>query len=291
VRPKASGRGAIAAFFLLGWPSVSVSLGSQWQFTIPAVISFTVLFLWIAGYTNAFNFMDGINGIAAGQAVVTGVGMALLSSVASSQGSVVSGQTSEVSTSLSGSLWSSGQTAGVSPPVLLSVIVAGAAAGFLPHNFPRARMFMGDVGSAPLGFILAVLVIWLARDHGGWLLIPLALLHANFVLDTAITLGRRVLRGERWYEAHKEHFYQRLVRAGKSHTFVTLFEMGLQVVVLGLMLLYVVSTVPVRIALALMVLLIWAGFFVYCEREFRRVQIRVQAVGQSGTALAGIGQR
>jgi hypothetical protein len=120
------------------------------------------------------------------------------------------------------------------------------------------------------------------------LLIPLLLLHTNYVLDTAVTLTRRVLRGERWYEAHKEHFYQRLVRAGKSHTFVTLFEMSLQVVVLGLMLLYVVSTVPVRVALASMVLLIWAGFFAYCEREFRQAQLREQAVGRA--SISGIGQ-
>jgi UDP-N-acetylmuramyl pentapeptide phosphotransferase/UDP-N-acetylglucosamine-1-phosphate transferase len=190
--------------------------------------------------------MDGINGLAAGQAIVTGLGMALL-------GSVVSGQSSMVS-----------------PPVLLSLVIAGACAGFLPHNFPKARMFMGDVGSAPLGFLLAALVVWIARDYGWWLLIPLGLLHANFVLDTGLTLARRILRGERWYEAHREHFYQRLIRAGKSHPFVTGVEMALQGVVLGLMVLYLYASAPVRAGLIALVILMWLAFFAYCERLFRR---------------------
>jgi UDP-N-acetylmuramyl pentapeptide phosphotransferase/UDP-N-acetylglucosamine-1-phosphate transferase len=173
---------AIGLLYALNWPRFSLDLTGQPGVAWPALVSALFLFLWLTGYANAFNFMDGINGLAAGQAIVTGLGMALL-------GSVVSGQSSMVS-----------------PPVLLSLVIAGACAGFLPHNFPKARMFMGDVGSAPLGFLLAALVVWIARDYGWWLLIPLGLLHANFVLDTGLTLARRILRGERWYEAHREHF-------------------------------------------------------------------------------------
>ena len=200
--------------------------------------------LWIVGYTNAFNFMDGINGLAGGQAILTGLGMALLA----------------------------GLTLGdfTNTPVLLSLAIAGAALGFLPHNFPKARMFMGDVGSAPLGFLLGVLVIWLAKTAGAWLLIPLALLHANFVLDTTITLVRRVVRGDRWHEAHREHFYQRLVRSGKSHAFVTGWELGLQGVVLGLMLFYLQAGVSVRFGLVSAVIFIWLTFFIFCEVSFRR---------------------
>jgi UDP-N-acetylmuramyl pentapeptide phosphotransferase/UDP-N-acetylglucosamine-1-phosphate transferase len=201
-------------------------------------------FLWIAGYTNAFNFMDGINGLAAGQAVVTGFGMALLGGLA-----------------LHGYH---------STPVLWSTAIASAALGFLPHNFPQARMFMGDVGSAPLGFWLAVLALWLAQSAGWWLLVPLALLHANFVLDTGITLLRRIFRGERWYKAHREHFYQRLIRSGKSHPFVTGLEVALQGVVLGLMVLYLYASVPARLGLIALVILMWLAFFAYCERLFRR---------------------
>jgi len=135
----------------------------------------------------------------------------------------------------------------------------------------NARMFMGDVGSAPLGFLLATLVLWLSRDHGWSLLIPLVLLHANFVLDTAITLARRILRRERWYSAHREHFYQRLVRSGKTHTFVTLWEMGLQVVVLLLMVAYLYVGPGAGVGLIIAVIAIWLLFFWYCECQFQRV--------------------
>ena len=211
--------------------------------SLPFALSAAIAFLWLAGYTNAFNFMDGINGLAASQAAFTGLGMALLTSV-------VSGPP-------------------ISAPLLLSVILAGAALGFLPHNFPKTRMFMGDVGSAPLGFLLATLVLWSARDYGWSLLIPLALLHANFVLDTGITLVRRIIRRERWYAAHREHFYQRLVRSGKSHAFVTLWEMGLQMVVLALMLLYPRAGDVERLGLMGLVVAIWLAFFCYCESQFR----------------------
>ncbi|MHB8524336.1 MAG: MraY family glycosyltransferase [Limisphaerales bacterium] len=151
-------------------------------------------------------------------------------------------------------------------------MLAGAAAGFLPHNFPRARMFMGDVGSAPLGFLLASVALWIPVRDGWWLLVPLCLMHTNFVLDTAITLCRRVLRGERWHEAHREHFYQRLIRSGRSHSFVTGLEMGLQVLVFALLSAYIRVGVASRLALAVAVVLLWCGFFAYCESQFRRTQ-------------------
>lgn len=238
---------AVAVLASLGWPKLALGVAQGRTFALPVAISALVIFLWISGYTNAFNFMDGINGLAAGQAVVTGLGMALLGSMASGQWPVVS------------------------PPVVLSLVIAGAALGFLPYNFPKARMFMGDVGSAPLGFMLASLVIWLARDFGWWLLLPLALLHANFVLDTGITLARRVARGERWHQAHREHFYQRLIRSGKSHAFVTLWEMALQGVVVGLMVAYVEAGTGLRAALAVGAIVVWLLFFAYCEVAFRRL--------------------
>jgi len=235
---------AVVALSALGFSSLAPGFSPDAGLLLPAIVSAVLGCLWIVGYTNGFNFMDGINGIAAGQAAITGLGMALLAGLASGDLS--------------------------STPVLLSLAIAGAALGFLPHNFPNARMFMGDVGSAPLGFLLAVLVIWLASSAGDWLLVPLALLHANFVLDTAITLIRRVARGDKWHQAHREHFYQRLVRSGKSHAFVTGWEMVLQCFVLALMVLYLQASVPVRVGLIGLVVLIWLSFFAYCEVSFRR---------------------
>jgi UDP-GlcNAc:undecaprenyl-phosphate/decaprenyl-phosphate GlcNAc-1-phosphate transferase len=220
-----------------------VDFGGEWALTLPVAVSAVVGFFWLAGYTNAFNFMDGINGISGVQAGVTGIGMA-----------VVAG--------LAGGDWGH-------PAVLGALIVAGAGIGFLPHNFPRARMFMGDVSSAPLGFLLAGLVWWAASDLGWWLLAPLALLHANYVFDTGITLVRRVLRRESWHSAHREHFYQRMVRSGKSHAFTTGWEAALQIATAALMLIYLVAGLPGRLLLVGVVVGIWLAFFVWCERLFR----------------------
>lgn len=222
--------------------------GQMFSSAPTALLSFglaAVLFIWITGYTNAFNFMDGINGLAGTQAFLTGVGMALL----------VIHQTRQFDASI--------QTA---------LIVSGTGLGFLPYNFPRARMFMGDVSSAPLGFLLSFLVVWLAAKHGWELLFPLALMHTNFVLDTGITLLRRILRGEKWHQPHREHFYQRLVRAKKSHAFVTLTEAGLQVTTFALLFLYITNGLLVKFATSAAVLLVWLGFFYYAERLFRKTQ-------------------
>ncbi|MGO8697826.1 MAG: hypothetical protein ACLQVY_08940 [Limisphaerales bacterium] len=244
---------AMAALVVLDVSSLRLGLDSV-GYPWPAVSFVWLLgFIWVVGYTNAFNFMDGINGLAAGQAVVTGFGMALL-----------------------GGLTLHGYNCA---PVLWSMAIACAALGFLPHNVPQARMFMGDVGSAPLGFCLAVIVLWLAMDAGIWLLIPLLLLHANFVLDTGITLLRRILMGECWYAPHREHFYQRLIRSGMSHSAVTGLEMALQSVVLGLMVLYVHASVPLRAGLIAVVILVWLAFFAFCERSFRVSNNVHQAAG------------
>ena len=123
---------------VLGCPSVQLAIVPGLGWGLPQWLSLALLFFWIAGYTNAFNFMDGINGIAASQAALTGIGMAVVGGLSSGK-------------------WNSA-------PVLLSLVVGGAALGFLPHNFPRARMFMGDVSSAPLGYLLALIVVWLSFD-------------------------------------------------------------------------------------------------------------------------------
>jgi UDP-N-acetylmuramyl pentapeptide phosphotransferase/UDP-N-acetylglucosamine-1-phosphate transferase len=200
--------------------------------------------LWIVGYTNAFNFMDGINGIAGMQAALTGAGTALIAS--------------QVGFSTA------------SPAVVLSYVVTGAALGFLPHNFPKARAFMGDVGSAPLGFLLSLLAVWIAAETKPWVLLWIALLHANFVLDTGITFARRALRGEKVWDAHREHFYQRLVRAGCSHTAVTLLEGGVQLIIVAALVLTTNASTAIRVSIGCCVIGVWILFFGFAEWMFRR---------------------
>ncbi|MHB8524267.1 MAG: hypothetical protein ACYDH9_26405 [Limisphaerales bacterium] len=118
-------------------------------------------------------------------------------------------------------------------------------------------------------------------------MIPLLLLHANFILDTGITLVRRIITGQRWYAAHREHFYQRLVRSGKSHAFVTGWELGLQGTILGLMIAYVFASPVQRVVLASGTVGVWLGFFGYYERELRKAP--EERRGKSGTQLKTCG--
>ncbi len=161
-----------------------------------------VTFIWIVGVTNAYNFMDGIDGIAAGQAVVAGLGWGTAG-------------------------WFSGQPlAGC-----LGLLTAGASLGFLLHNWPPARVFMGDVGSAFLGYGFAVLPVMFGAfssegDSGAGLVLG-TLLIWPFLFDTAFTLVRRLSRGENIVTAHRSHIYQRLTGAGYSHRVVTIIYIAL----------------------------------------------------------------
>nr|ADI22502.1 UDP-N-acetylmuramyl pentapeptide phosphotransferase/UDP-N-acetylglucosamine-1-phosphate transferase [uncultured verrucomicrobium HF0500_08N17] len=206
---------------------------------------FFLTFIVITGYTNAFNFMDGINGIAAVQAIITGIGTALL-------------------LGLNYDDWNS-------LPVLLNLLIASCALGFLPHNFPSPRMFMGDVGSATLGYFLAILVCWSFCMYGKTIIIPLLLLHSNFILDTGITLIRRIANKEKWHQAHCDHFYQKLIRAGKSHTQVTSIEAVIQIFVLIILLNYPKYSNTICFFVSLFVIVIWLSFFFYAELKLRRM--------------------
>lgn len=147
--------------------------------------------LWLVGYVNAFNFMDGINGISVAQVVVAGVAW-----------------------------YAIGTSEGVQPLAGGGLIVAGAALGFAPYNFPNARVFLGDVGSYFLGAWLAALAVIGVRAGlpPEAVLAPLAL----YTADTAVTLVKRMARHEPWHLPHRDHTYQRLVRLGWSHPTTTL---------------------------------------------------------------------
>ena len=200
-----------------------------------------LLALWVVGYANAFNFMDGINGLAGAQAVLTSFFDGAVSVI-------FGGWNSEIA--------------------IVCGALCGGALGFLPHNFPRAKMFMGDIGSVTLGFGLAGVVVWIASRYGWWLMIPLSLSHANFVLDTGFTLLRRVLRGGTWSEPHREHFYQYMIRSGASHVSVTLCQAVLQIIVISLLLLWFMVGLVWKAAILALVFVIWFSYFAYCEKTY-----------------------
>ena len=143
--------------------------------------------LVVVWMTNLFNFMDGANGLAGGMAVF-GFSAYAVAALLAGQGNLA----------------------------VLSACVAGAAAGFLGVNLDPARIFMGDVGSIPLGFLAAVAGlygVWL----GAWPVWFPLLGFSVFIVDATWTLLRRAVRKEKVWVAHREHLYQRLIRSGWSH--------------------------------------------------------------------------
>jgi Fuc2NAc and GlcNAc transferase len=147
----------------------------------------------LAWTTNLFNFMDGIDGLAASEAIFM-----------SGAGAVLN--------------YALGGDAGMTTAL---ACLAAASGGFLVWNWPPARLFMGDVGSGFLGFTLTVLAI-ATRVKGGMAIGVWAILGGVFLIDASITLLRRMLRGDRWMEPHNTHAYQRLARRWHAHLPVTL---------------------------------------------------------------------
>lgn len=197
-RWRAMAQFAAAAWFVywVGAPE-SLWLGA-WSLSlgVAAPVLAVVGLVWL---TNLFNFMDGIDGIAGGEAVSVGTVGGFL-------------------------LFASGEP-GLAGTVLL---VAAASLGFLVWNWAPARIFLGDVGSGFLGFMLGALAIASDRADAVPLLVWMLLLGV-FVFDATVTLLRR-LRRERFYVAHRRHAYQRAVAAGLSHRAVTLVVLGLNTV-------------------------------------------------------------
>jgi UDP-N-acetylmuramyl pentapeptide phosphotransferase/UDP-N-acetylglucosamine-1-phosphate transferase len=171
--------------------------GPQNAFHLAAI---GLLWIW---WINLFNFMDGIDGLAGSEAAAIGAGLLLFASVG----------------------------AGADPALrMLAAAVAGAAIGFLVWNWSPACIFLGDVGSVPLGYLSGFLLLDLAVR--GWWKIAL-ILPLYFLADATITLTRRLVRGERVWRAHREHFYQQAVRLGLGHLAVAKRVIAADLVLIG----------------------------------------------------------
>lgn len=150
-------------------------------------VTLAVLTLAAAWITNLYNFMDGSDGLAGGMSVI-GFGTYALAA----------------------------QLGGDPALAALCVALAAASAGFLFYNFHPARIFLGDIGSIPLGFLAAGLGIVGWRNDLWPLWFPV-LVFGPFIADASVTLIRRLIRGERLSQAHRDHYYQRMVRSGLGH--------------------------------------------------------------------------
>lgn len=166
----------------------------------PTLMLVPVLVLAIGWMTNLYNFMDGADGLAGGMTVF---GFGAFAMAAGMQGH--------------------GEIAA------LSLCVAVAAFGFLLFNFPPARIFMGDVGSIPVGFLAGAIGL-LGWREGVWPAVFPLIVFAPFIVDASVTLAKRALRGEKVWHAHREHYYQRLILGGWSHGRAAAGEYGLMAV-------------------------------------------------------------
>jgi UDP-N-acetylmuramyl pentapeptide phosphotransferase/UDP-N-acetylglucosamine-1-phosphate transferase len=174
---------ALAAVHLTG------TGGPSWGWLANRLDAAITALLWL-WFINLFNFMDGIDGLAGSEAASIGIGLVLFASFGVGQDPVLAA---------------------------LAAAITAAPIGFLVWNWAPARIFLGDVGSVPLGYLLGFLLLGVAAT-GHWkiaLILPL-----YFLADATLTLLRRLLRGERVWLAHREHFYQRAVQRGLGHATV-----------------------------------------------------------------------
>ncbi len=171
---------AVQSLAVLGMGAAMVGSGMSALWLPP-------LLLAGVGSINLHNFMDGIDGLLAQQALFVFAGTAALAA-------------DQAAWTLCGA----------------ALVLMLACLGFWIFNRPPARIFMGDVGSGSVGFTIYALgaLLWLDRAALLW---PLAALSAGFVTDAGLTLSVRIWRGRRWYSAHREHLYQWLVRKGATH--------------------------------------------------------------------------
>jgi UDP-GlcNAc:undecaprenyl-phosphate/decaprenyl-phosphate GlcNAc-1-phosphate transferase len=190
-----------------------------------------VTFLWFVGLTNAYNFMDGLDALAASTGLIAAAFAGLV-------------------------LMAHGQDG----LAALAFVLAAACAGFLPLNWPRARVFMGDVGSQFLGFAFAGLGVLAANaeaDGQLFWLVPILLMH--FLFDTLLTAARRAAAGENVLAAHRGHLYQRLNQSGFSHGRVAALLAALACLQ-GLAAVWLSSSVAVALLAALALQLVYARF-------------------------------
>jgi UDP-N-acetylmuramyl pentapeptide phosphotransferase/UDP-N-acetylglucosamine-1-phosphate transferase len=208
----------LALLTVVGWIDDRNALSAVFRFLVQLTVSFTLIVClalygeqmgWLTGLMggvaivwvmNFFNFMDGSHGMAGFQGLFSGLVLAMLFYLK--------------------------QQPDLMMPALL---IAACCAGFLPFNFPRSRVFMGDSGSVPLGFaIAALLAIGLSRDI---IDLPMAILVLTvFLIDSSLTLFNRVIRGEQWYTAHRQHMYQRLIGQGWPHSRVLFLYQAVNIV-------------------------------------------------------------
>ncbi len=228
---------ACALAIYLFWPADSTGL-AYWLW-IPALLAM----VWL---TNLYNFMDGSHGLAAAEGVFAGLVLAWVFA-----------------------------RAGATELVFLALLLAAISGGFLLWNFPKPRVFMGDVLSGVLGISFAVLIL-LAWANYQMSPILLSLVLASFTVDASLTLMARIFTGQQWYTAHRKHVYQQLVSAASGHVGTWFIYQALNcLIILPAVWLAETGRVSVYWAAALVYLLFSSGWYAICKLKTRKGNIGI----------------
>lgn len=229
-----------AVLLLLAGLNVSVLQLPTGVVSLPLWLAPVLEVIFIVWMINLYNFMDGMDGFSGGMTLIGFFFLSLL-----------------------------GLLGGETDFALLAAVVAASAGGFLVWNFPPARIFMGDAGAPVLGYLAAALCLWgVTLD-----LFPLwiaLLLFSPFIVDASYTLLRRLLRGEKVWQAHREHIYQQLVQAGWGHKKTVLLAYGLM---LGCGL-SAILLLHASAAIQWLGMLFWAGVYLFIIRATRGLMKR-----------------
>jgi len=236
---------AVAAILLFA----SYDTIEVWCIIYVGKIGFLLTTIWIVGLTNVFNFMDGIDGIAGLQGLVAGLAWCI-----------------------------AGVCLGIPFLSFSAALLAGGCGGFLIHNWSPARIFMGDVGSAFLGFCFAVCPLIALNgaslngltNYTGRLPVFALMVVCPFVEDGSFTFFRRLLKREQVWKPHRSHLYQRMVQAGWSHAVVASYY-GLWAVVCSIAGLHFLDTGKVVVVLSCAGLFFASTWMVTCYLERRKI--------------------
>ena len=229
----------LIAVFASGWLLWAAVPGYSTSFALLALLLLSTL--WIAWMANLYNFMDGIDGISAVESLILGA--------TTSYWFAISGAVSMA---------------------IICIAVAGASVGFMRWNWSPAKIFMGDVGSLALGAFFAIIAI-IGTTRLDIPFLAFLILYAVYLADSGVTLLHRIIKREKWWQAHRSHFYQRAVQSGFSHAQVSLSVMGLNIIFALLASLLIMGMINATIATVVTMAILMPLMFLINSR-FNRIK-------------------
>jgi len=232
-----------AAFLVVSFGYVIENFSTTWGVvTLPSYIATIITVLFIVWMINLYNFMDGIDGLAGGMAAFGFGTFAIIGFLEGQSGFAVT-----------------------------SLVIASSSLGFLLWNYPPARIFMGDSGSSSLGFLAATLSIWAHLNELISIWISFVIF-SPFIVDATVTLIRRIIMCERFWDAHKTHYYQLVAESGVSRKRLVNFEYGLMLVSSVMAIFIYNATSVTQVSSILMLLIIYVILFIYAKKMFDNAQ-------------------